>query len=339
MLPILDEFREKLSNAMLPAIHRRIILYGFGFTGRFLKWYAEYYHSIKIDYIIQPDMEGAGGKGHNWEEEIFPVTLMEFDFKDTKSCVIWLAEPLEDMADQLDLWGNDYIDFYKLIYGDDVLWPDNKTNDAFQRRKSGKKDIQFLEWLEWKHVCNFVTAIDKCNLVEVGDHGASYRCFTQKEIFPILDKCHVVPRENDAIFDFGCGKGGAMVSFADYGFLTIGGVEYESGIYEILMDNMDKLGMKEYADLECIHGNAALVKEPLDRYNYFWFFSPFDEVIFNSCAKNIYESLQRCPRKAYIIVINPYLGYRTALDEAGIWNLTNQFTIATRQRVVSVWTN
>ncbi len=70
-----------------------------------------------------------------------------------------------------------------------------------------------MEWLEYVYDCNFVTAIDRSNFKEAQEGGHSYRVTTQKEIFPILDKCHCQPQKNDSIFDFGCGKGGAMISF------------------------------------------------------------------------------------------------------------------------------
>lgn len=49
MLHILDDFRHTLDAAMIDAIHKRVVLYGWGYTGRFLKWYAEYYHSIQYN--------------------------------------------------------------------------------------------------------------------------------------------------------------------------------------------------------------------------------------------------------------------------------------------------
>lgn len=53
----IDEFREILDEIMIKALHRRVILYGYeSYTGRFLKWYAEYYHDIRIDYLVSTDM-------------------------------------------------------------------------------------------------------------------------------------------------------------------------------------------------------------------------------------------------------------------------------------------
>lgn len=223
MLHILDDFRHTLDAAMIDAIHKRVVLYGWGYTGRFLKWYAEYYHSIQADFIISTDMRGS----QSYEEEIFRPQFLTFDYQDAHDAVLWLAEPLDEhLAAELKAAGyekgKNLVDFYGLIYGDDVTWPENENEDVFTRHKTGKRDIQFLEWLEWKYGCNFVTAVEKSNFTVAKAHGAPYRGATQKEIFPILDHCHVMPTEQDAVFDFGCGKGGALVSFLDYTFVRGG---------------------------------------------------------------------------------------------------------------------
>ncbi len=336
MLELFDEFRNALDNAMLCAMHSRIVLYGYGYTGKFLKWYADYYHSIKVDYIVSLDMRF----GQNYELEIFRKSLFDFDYKDVKNAIVWVAEPmdegieafLEEKGYQRDI---SYFDFYKLTYGEDVIEKEGGGVDVFNKRKTGQRDIQFLEWLEWKYQCNFVTAIKRKDLEIAGEHGASYRVTTQKEIFPILDKCHCVPTANDAIFDYGCGKGGAMISFLDYGFQRVGGVEYETKIYNILMDNMSKLQLA--GELECINKDAAEVNKELDHYNWFYFFQPFDETIFRKCIDAICKSLERHKRKIHIISIAPQSYF--CMEEKECLRLTNQFTIDSRQRVVDVFEN
>ena len=163
-----------------------------------------------------------------------------------------------------------------------------------------------------------------------------YVATTPKEIFPILDKCHCRPTEKDAIFDFGCGKGGALVSFLDYGFRRVGGVEYESGIYKTLTDNFGKLGMDgRTGQIDCIHGDAAQLREELDAYNWFYFFDPFEENIFRHVIDNIEKSVRRKPRQVHIINILPR--YHGLITGTGLFVLTNQFDIMSRQRVVSVF--
>ena len=76
MLSILDEFRECLDNIMIQSIHSSILLYGYeSYTGRFIKWYAEYYHSIKIDYLVSTDMS----RGRAYDSEIFRPSVIDFN--------------------------------------------------------------------------------------------------------------------------------------------------------------------------------------------------------------------------------------------------------------------
>ena len=59
-----------------------------------------------------------------------------------------------------------------------------------------------------------------------------------------------------------------MLTFLDYGFPKVGGVEYEDGIYGIMEENFRKLKMNPHSGrIECIHGDAARITTELDVYN------------------------------------------------------------------------
>lgn len=191
-----------------------------------------------------------------------------------------------------------------------------------------------MEYLECFYDCNFVTAIESRQFKGNYAGAHSYRMSGQKEIFPILDQCHCLPAEEDAIFDFGCGKGAALVSFLDYGFRRVGGIEYVNEIYETLSSNMSKLGIKEQ-QAECLHGDAAMLTTELDRYNWFYFFDPFHRSVFETVIKNICESYHRIPRKITIININPK--FYDVIEKTGVFVLTNQFCIDVRQKVVDIY--
>lgn len=335
MLEILDEFRKSLDNMMLKAMHSSVLLYGYeSYTGRFIKWYAEYYHNIKIDYLVSTDM----GRGRAYDSEIFRPSVIDFNYRDVKQAIVWVTEPMTEelcsfLEDRGYINGKTYFDFYKAIYGEDIYGTNEGGVDVFRKRKEGRRDIQFMEWLEWKYGCNFVTRIHHDYLEVAGEHGEGYGCTTQKEIFPILDRCHCIPQEEDAIFDYGCGKGGALVSFLDYGFKRVGGVEYEPKIYEVLKENMDKLQLEDKVEL--LYGDAGELKEELDEYSWFYFYNPFDEVVLKKCVENIADSYKRKKRKIHIIFFSPK-NY-VFITATGILRLTNQFTIDMRQRVVGIF--
>lgn len=335
MLALLEEFRKTLDDMMLQSIHSSILLYGYeSYTGRFVKWYAKYYHSMEMDYLVSTDMS----RGRAYDMEIFRPGILDFNYRNVRQAVIWVAEPMtENLRESLEekgyQAGETYFDFYGAIYGTDICNTAEEGTDVFRKKKTGRRDIQFLEWLEWKHGCNFVTRVRQEFLEVAGEHGEGYGCTTQKEIFPILDRCHCIPQEGDAIFDYGCGKGGALVSFLDYGFHRVGGIEYEPGIYEVLKENMSRLGLEKQAEL--LYGDAGELTKELDGYNWFYFFLPFDGYIFAKCVESICGSYKRKKRKIRVISISPYS--HECVEKSGIFRLTNQFTIDTRQRVVDVY--
>lgn len=337
MLKVLEEFRKTLDDIMVKAIHKRVLLYGYGYTGRFIKWYAKYYHSIDVDYIVTLDSSFSRA----YDLELFQNTVFDFDYKDISDVIVWVAEPMDEsltlFLEEKGFIGNEtYFDFYVAIYYKDFSWGEADVKDVFKMRKSGKRDIQFLEYLEWRYGCNFLKVIEREDFEVAGEHGSAFHTTTQKELFPILDRCHVIPGEEDAIFDYGCGKGGAMVSFLDYGFKRVGGVEYEPKIYSILKDNMEKLSLHNgEAVVECIQGNAAKVDEQLDKYNWFYFFNPFDDTIFEQCIDAICASLKRRNRKIHIIYNTPFC--HKYIEESRCFRLMNQFTVEMRQRVVNVY--
>jgi hypothetical protein len=98
---------------------------------------------------------------------------------------------------------------------------------------------------------------------------------------------------------------------------------------------MEKLGLQDAETIECIQGDAAEVKKELDKYNWFYFFDPFDDFIMFQCIDNLCDSFKRHGRKMHIVNINPR--YHDYIENTGFFRLTNQFLTNTRQKVVSVF--
>ena len=196
MLQVLQTFRDRLDGIMLRCMHASVLLYGYeSYTGRFIKWYAEYYHSIKIDYLVSTDMS----RGRAYDQEIFRPSILDFNYKDVRRAVIWVTEPVtpeleRDLAARGYEKGVTWFDFFAAVYGDDIYAPEDAAADIYTKRKSGRRDIQFLEWLEYKFGCNFVTRIKPEDIPGQPAHNSGYGCTTQKEIFPMLDRCHVCPQ-------------------------------------------------------------------------------------------------------------------------------------------------
>ena len=116
----------------------------------------------------------------------------------------------------------------------------------------------------------------------------------------ILANFEITP--NDAIVDFGCGKGGILISLSKYPFSKITGVEISPELVEIAKNNIKKLRIKN-VEVECC--DASQFKK-LNEYNYFYFFDPFPCVVMNEVMINIENSIIDNPRKIIIIYLNPF---------------------------------
>ena len=115
----------------------------------------------------------------------------------------------------------------------------------------------------------------------------------------IMSNFTITPK--DAIVDFGCGKGGILISLSKYPFGKITGVEIAPELVQIAESNIRKLKIRN-VDVVC--SDAAEFKE-LDEYNYFYFFDPFPCSVMQDVIANIEQSIQRKPRKVTIIYLNP----------------------------------
>lgn len=304
---------------------RKIIIYGYGYSGRFVAWYAEYYHSIKPNYLITEEYTNI----IPYEYPLFRNSLFDFGYKDVKDAIVWLCtQETGEIREILDQHGyiknKTYYNMNQVIYGEkyDIQFCD--TN------------IQFMRYLEKVYNCDVVEPIQVANFTNTLNGMRPCVNLSPKEIFPILDKCHCHPQEKDAIFDFGCGKGAALLSFLDYGIMKVGGVEYVDNVYQILISNFEKLGIDLLSGyVNCFHGDAALLKNELDDYNWFYLFDPFDEKVLEKVLGNLCESIKRYPRKIWIIYIIPK--YHELIMKTERFVLTNQFDIMTRQRVVNIY--
>jgi len=106
---------------------------------------------------------------------------------------------------------------------------------------------------------------------------------------------------SDAIVDYGCGKGGILISLSKYPFSKITGVEISPDLVEIAKNNIRKLKMRN-VEIECC--DAAEFNQ-LNNYNYFYFFDPFPCNVMQDVIDNIEKSIHDEPRKITIIYLNP----------------------------------
>ena len=108
--------------------------------------------------------------------------------------------------------------------------------------------------------------------------------------------------QNDAIVDFGCGKGGILISLSKYPFRKITGVEIAEDLVAIAQENIEKLKIGNVGIVCC----DASEFTQLNEYNYFYFFDPFPCVVMQDVLSNIERSIVELPRQVTIIYLNPF---------------------------------
>ncbi len=182
----------------------------------------------------------------------------------------------------------------------EVLFDDNKG-----------QSLNFLIWMEDKYGCDFLE----------NKRNESFECaeYTPSPYMTIKEIVSSVSlKSDDAIFDYGMGKGAALVQFYEYGFRNLGGVERDQELCTIAQDNFDRL---KISDIEICCADAREITE-IDRYNYFYFYNPFSGSVFQKVIDNIKDSYMRNHRKIRIIYINTVC--HDMILDSGIFQIEKQ---------------
>lgn len=128
------------------------------------------------------------------------------------------------------------------------------------------------------------------------NHYEGIKRFQARKIFGFLKIT-----QNDAILDYGSGKGKALYEFSKFPFKKIAGVELSEELYVISIKNLNKLGLKNVE----VYNEDAVDFKKIDGFNYFYLYNPFNEEILKKVLDNIIYSIKLKPRKVTIIYFNP----------------------------------
>ncbi|RJO61063.1 class I SAM-dependent methyltransferase [candidate division WS5 bacterium] len=114
---------------------------------------------------------------------------------------------------------------------------------------------------------------------------------------------------NSVFVDLGCGKGKILLLASQFGFSRVVGIEFSKSLCECARNNISVYGAKKTLNstLEVVHSDVVDY-EIKDDENVFYLFNPFDDTVLSNVLGNIIKSVEKAPRKVYLIYYIPYHG-------------------------------
>jgi SAM-dependent methyltransferase len=166
-----------------------------------------------------------------------------------------------------------------------------------QRLRAGRRDRAF----------DTQYAIDTAGIVhlhELDIQGANVRYGvryepTNPEWFRGLIGWLPIDYRDFVFVDFGAGKGRALVLASEFPFKRIVGVEFSAALAEIARGNVERLSERADFEVRCVDAvDYELPDEPCVLY----FYNPFASPVLRRVLENIRHSLERTPRRMFIVV-------------------------------------
>lgn len=154
------------------------------------------------------------------------------------------------------------------------------------------------------------TNIDSENII----HGNDNEPTPYLLIINLINAALNMSKENPAtstLVDYGCGYGRVLIVALNYGFGKVIGVDFSEEFCKGAEQNLKNLKLQSGTPegKYCINcGDAVFYKIPGDA-NFFFFASPFDDVIMEAVANNILESYRINPRKIWILYCDSRHGH------------------------------
>lgn len=178
----------------------------------------------------------------------------------------------------------------------------------------GPDDVRFLssyDWIEHHAPVDIRKAENDAN-ADIKEF-LPYQKSIEYAFWDVFD--NFVFHEGDRIFDYGCGKGSALILFEHIG-VRWGGIEYDETLYDCCCRNLAALGLSSET---VVRGDAGAF-EDIDAYNYFYCYNAFQGETFRRAVHQMEASWQRRPRKITFIYSNPFC-HETVLED-GVFHWT-----------------
>jgi len=182
-------------------------------------------------------------------------------------------------------------------------------------------------WFDWKYRTDTMRWIDRAAINTSSEnklHSASYQATRAR---PFLKLLRELGLPKDTVFvDIGSGKGRALLLASQYGFRKIVGLEFSGALCEVARRNVEifskRVPLKSL--IEIIEIDATQYQfRPEDCV--LFMYNPFKATVLAEVLQNIRLSLERDPRKLWLIYNTPE--HREVVDESNLFKSASFYEI------------
>ena len=129
-----------------------------------------------------------------------------------------------------------------------------------------------------------------------------------------------IPRGSVAL-DYGSGKGGALITLAEFPFDEVVGVEISPALVEVAAENLRRSRIDDVRLVAC---DAAAFSD-LDRVTHIYLYHPFRGDVIDAVLANVQASLVRAPRRLMVIYKNPV--YHDRITHTGTFRVERELHV------------
>lgn len=283
---LFKEFVDKLYK-VIPQIrqYKIKILYGFKYNhgaGTYLRWILKAIYNIDIDYLVDDEV-------FSYNESIYRINLL--DYLESNSTVIISATD-KDLSKL-----NDY------GYEKDVNWFD-------AREILGLDDIGYFEYIEKKYGVDIIGRETEKDVNSICGDARIY-AVSRGMSLPIVCEYLIQRFPDKKVLDIGCGKGGALITFWDFGYRKVDGIELLEELCLIAKKNVGKIGMDSIIKCE----NAIFFSE-YDKYDLFYMYDPFRGETFKQLMHILGNIAEKSNKERILVYANPW-EHKEVVNEGG----------------------
>lgn len=268
-----------------------VIIYGFGRGGKFLRHLIENIDGrMKVSYIIDEKLRYT----YDSYPAVYKSSLLDY-LDSSKHMVVSSIKDINQIVGNLS--GHGY------VMGENLFNSYADIGDSY------------IEFLQKKNSAIDFSTVPEEEMRDLGAECNEHQPFGHSCVDNVFDEILTL---EDALsfFDFGCGKGAAILMAYMSGIDKIGGVEIEKSVYDQCVINMKEL------DIDCSLLNEDATQCDIDEYNCFFFYNPFGQSVLKKVLSNIQKSYMNNKRRIYLIYANPFL--HKCIVEDGFFKLYKQ---------------